>query len=133
MIAAHSLFPVLAKAGPTFSALDTGIVIGYIIFICILGIAVGFRKHTSSSQLFLAGRSLSWPVIGISLFCANISSIHLVGLAADGYRVGMPVGNFEWGASFCLPHVFLVPLVMGTCLIRDAPGSARFGSRPGRI
>ena len=58
--------------------------------------------------MFLAGRSLSWPIIGVSLFCANISSIHLVGLAADGYRVGMPVGNFEWGAAFCLIILGLV-------------------------
>ena len=108
MINPTDLLPVIAQMGGTFSKLDTGIVIGYIVFICILGIVVGFRKNTSSSQLFLAGRSLGWPVIGISLFCANISSIHLVGLAADGYRVGMPVGNFEWGASFCLIILGLV-------------------------
>lgn len=108
MNAAQNLFPVLAQAGTTFSTLDTGIVIGYIIFICLLGIVVGFRKNVSSNQLFLAGRSLRWPVIGISLFCANISSIHLIGLAGDGYRVGMPVGNFEWGAAFCLIILGLV-------------------------
>ncbi|MCH7227411.1 sodium/solute symporter [Haloferula sp. A504] len=108
MITPQSSLHFLGQIDATFSPLDTGIVIGYIIFICILGIWVGFRKNTSSSQLFLAGRSLGWPVIGISLFCANISSIHLVGLAADGYRVGMPVGNFEWGASFCLIILGLV-------------------------
>jgi len=42
------------------------------------------------------------------LFCANISTIHLVGLAGDGYRVGLGVGNFEWGASFCLIVLGLV-------------------------
>jgi len=88
--------------------LDTSIVIGYIVIICVLGIVVGFRKNTSTNQLFLAGRSLRWPVIGISLFCANISSIHLVGLAAGGVKDGMPVGNFEWGASFCLIILGLV-------------------------
>ncbi len=90
------------------STLDLVIIVGYLVGITALGIFVGFRKHTTTSQLFLAGRSLSWPIIGISLFCANISSIHLVGLAADGYRVGMPVGNFEWGASFCLIILGLV-------------------------
>lgn len=87
---------------------DLVIVIAYILGIMILGVWAGYRKQTTSTQLFLAGRSLSWPVIGISLFCANISSIHLVGLAADGHRVGMPVGNFEWGASFCLIILGLV-------------------------
>lgn len=90
------------------STVDLMVVIAYIVGIMILGIWAGYRKKTTSAQLFLAGRSLSWPIIGISLFCANISSIHLVGLAADGHRVGMPVGNFEWGASFCLIILGLV-------------------------
>lgn len=90
------------------STLDLVIIVAYLVGITALGIFVGYRKNTTPSQLFLAGRSLSWPIIGISLFCANISSIHLVGLAADGYRVGMPVGNFEWGASFCLIILGLV-------------------------
>lgn len=90
------------------STLDLVIIVGYLVGITALGIFAGYRKNITSGQLFLAGRSLGWPVIGISLFCANISSIHLVGLAADGYRVGMPVGNFEWGASFCLIILGLV-------------------------
>jgi SSS family solute:Na+ symporter len=106
MIAGLNVFSIAAQT--TFNPLDTGIVIAYVIGIIALGIWAGYRKNTSSTQLFLAGRSLRWPVIGISLFCANISSIHLVGLAADGHRVGMPVGNFEWGASFCLIILGLV-------------------------
>jgi solute:Na+ symporter, SSS family len=90
------------------STIDLVIIVGYLIGITTVGILAGYRTNTTTSQLFLAGRSLGWPVIGISLFCANISSIHLVGLAADGYRVGMPVGTFEWGASFCLIILGLV-------------------------
>ncbi len=90
------------------STLDIGIIIAYLVAIIALGIFVGFRKNTTPSQLFLSGRSMTWPVIGISLFCANISSIHLVGLAAGGFGDGMPVGNFEWGASFCLIILGLV-------------------------
>ena len=41
-------------------------------------------------------------MIGAALFTANISTIHLVGLAADGYRIGFVVGNFEWMATFTL-------------------------------
>jgi SSS family solute:Na+ symporter len=106
MIAGLNMFPIVAQG--TFKPLDTGIVIAYIVGLVALGIWAGYRKKTSSTQLFLAGRSLGWPVIGISLFCANISSIHLVGLAADGHRVGLSVGNFEWGASFCLIILGLV-------------------------
>ena len=82
--------------------IDTIIVALYLITIITVGIVAGFRKDTSSEQFFLGGRSLRWPIIGTGLFCANISSIHLVGLASSGYQYGLVIGNFEWMASFCL-------------------------------
>ncbi|MDA0378298.1 MAG: sodium:solute symporter [Bacteroidetes bacterium] len=82
--------------------LDIIIVIAYMVGILAIGILAGYRKNTSSEQFFLAGKSLRWPIIGAALFTANISTIHLVGLAADGYRIGFVVGNFEWMATFTL-------------------------------
>ena len=84
------------------TTLDTAIVIIYMVGILALGIVAGYRKNTSSTQFFLAGKSLRWPMVGAALFTANISTIHLVGLAADGYRIGFVVGNFEWMATFTL-------------------------------
>ena len=46
-------------------------------------------------------------MIGASLFAANISAEHFVGLAGSGYSGGMAVGGYEWSAVFCL-----VPLIM---------------------
>lgn len=89
-------------AGASISAIDTVIVIAYLIGIMAIGILAGYQKHASSDQFFLAGRSLRWPIIGTGLFCANISTIHLVGLASSGYRDGLVIGNFEWMAAFCL-------------------------------
>jgi SSS family solute:Na+ symporter len=66
------------------------------------------RKNQSSEEYFLAGRQLRWPFIGASLFAANISSEHFVGLAGSGYSDGMAVGGFEWMAVYCLmPLIFL--------------------------
>jgi SSS family solute:Na+ symporter len=66
------------------------------------------RKPQSSEGYFLAGRQLTWPFIGASLFAANISAEHIVGLAESGYSGGLAVGGFEWMAVFCLaPLVFL--------------------------
>ena len=98
--------------------IDKVIIFGYLVGIMLLGIVAGYRKRASSEQFFLAGRSLKWPLIGAGLFCANISTIHLIGLASDGYRVGLVVGNFEWGASFCLIVLGLVfaPLYFRTKL-----------------
>lgn len=84
------------------TTLDIAIIVIYMVGIMAIGIFAGYRKNTSSNQFFLAGKSLRWPVIGAALFTANISTIHLVGLAADGYRIGFVVGNFEWMATFTL-------------------------------
>jgi SSS family solute:Na+ symporter len=88
--------------GNTISPIDAVIVVAYLVGIMAVGILAGYRRHTSSDQFFLAGRSLRWPIIGTGLFCANISTIHLVGLASSGYKDGLVIGNFEWMASFCL-------------------------------
>jgi len=81
---------------------DLTIIVVYLIGIMAIGIWAGYRKRASSTQFFLAGRSLKWPMIGAALFTANISTIHLVGLSASGFSEGIVVGNFEWMASFCL-------------------------------
>lgn len=56
----------------------------------------------SSADYFLAGRNVGWFVVGASLFASNIGSEHLVGLAGDGARVGLVVGQFEVLASLIL-------------------------------
>lgn len=84
------------------STLDLVVIAAYLIGITVIGIRAGYRKDTTTKEYFLANRSLGWFTIGGAMFASNISTIHLVGLAADGARVGLVVGNFEWMASFCL-------------------------------
>jgi SSS family solute:Na+ symporter len=96
------------ESGLPISTIDFVIIIVYLLGIMTVGIMVGYRKKTSSEQFFLAGKSLRWPVIGAALFTANISTIHLVGLAADGFRIGIVVGNFEWMASITLIMLGLI-------------------------
>ena len=82
--------------------IDLVIIIAYLIGITAIGIRVGYRKGSTSDEYFLAGKSLGWFTIGGAMFASNISTIHLVGLAAAGSSVGIVMGNFEWMASFCL-------------------------------
>jgi SSS family solute:Na+ symporter len=91
---------IIAQAAS--DTVDLVIIVCYLVGIMAIGIWAGYRRKTSSTQFFLAGRSLKWPMIGAALFTANISTIHLVGLAASGFSEGLVVGNFEWMASFCL-------------------------------
>jgi len=90
------------------STLDLIVIIAYLLGIMVIGVWVGYRRHASSQQYFLAGKSLGWFSVGAALFASNISTIHLVGLAAAGADVGMVMGNFEWMASFCLIILGLV-------------------------
>jgi len=88
--------------------LDLVIIAIYMIGILIAGI-LSVRKLKLTSQVyFLAGRSLSWGYVGAALFAANISTIHMVGLAASGYTDGLVWGNFEWMATFTLILLGLV-------------------------
>jgi solute:Na+ symporter, SSS family len=84
------------------ATIDIIIIAVYLIGITAFGIWVGYRKKTSSKEYFLANKSLGWFTVGAAVFTSNISTIHLVGLAAGGAKDGMVIGNFEWMACFTL-------------------------------
>lgn len=70
------------------------IVIGlYLVFIIWWGLKNG--KSTDSQSYFLAGRSMSWWIVGLSLFAASISSTTLIGQAGDAYHTGLGVFNYN--------------------------------------
>ncbi len=84
------------------SSIDIGIILFYLVGIVGLGIYSTRKQQLTADNYFLAGRGLSWPTVGAALFASNISTIHLTGLAADGYRLGLVAGNWEWMATFTL-------------------------------
>jgi solute:Na+ symporter, SSS family len=89
----------------SMSGLDIVLVGVYLAGIVGLGLWAWRRRRkgqASSAAYFLAGSSLRWPVIGLALFSTNISTIHLVSLAQEGYVNGLAYGNFEWMAAFLL-------------------------------
>jgi SSS family solute:Na+ symporter len=85
---------------------DWTLVALYIVGIVTLGCWAGWRQRRRDKEnaggYFLAGRSLSWITIGAALFSTNISTVHLVSLAQEGYVNGLLYGNFEWMAAFTL-------------------------------
>lgn len=60
------------------------------------------QDMTATDEFFLAGRSMHWFAVGLSLFVSNIGSEHLVGLSGSAAASGVAVGFFEWHASFAL-------------------------------
>jgi solute:Na+ symporter, SSS family len=90
------------------NTLDLAIIIVYLVGILLIGILSVRLKKMTSEGYFLAGRGLGWVMVGAALFASNISTIHLVGLAASGYNEGLVWGNFEWLASITLILLGLV-------------------------
>ena len=88
--------------------LDLIIIVCYLLGILAVGILSVRKMRLTSQGYFLAGRSLRWGMVGAALFASNISTIHLVGLAASGYNEGLVWGNFEWMATFTLILLGLV-------------------------
>ena len=93
--------------------LDLSIIIGYLIFVVLLGFYFS-TKHKNAEDYFLAGRNLTWPIIGFSLFASNMSSNSLVGLAGAGYKDGFSVYSYEWMAVVILIifAVFFLPFYL---------------------
>ncbi|HEY5621883.1 MAG TPA: hypothetical protein VIR77_04705, partial [Pontiella sp.] len=64
-----------------------------------------------ASDYFLAGRGLSWWLIGFSLIAANISAEQFVGMSGQGAGLyGLSVSSWEWIAAITLVVVAFVLL-----------------------
>lgn len=80
--------------------------IAFIVFV--VGVSLyASRKEESSEDYFLAGRNLSWWLIGFSLIASNISSEHFVGMAGRGYDLGLAIASYEWMSAITLVIVAL--------------------------
>lgn len=59
------------------------------------------KSRNDTADYFLAGRNLSWWIIGASIFASNIGSEHIVGLAGSGAKDGVALAHYEFHA-WCL-------------------------------
>lgn len=70
-------------------------------------------KKESEEDYFLAGRKLTWWLIGISIIATNISSEHFIGQAGQGFRdgIGLAIATWGWMAAFAMVvmALFLLP------------------------
>jgi SSS family solute:Na+ symporter len=74
--------------------IDLVVIVLYIIFIIWWGLK--HSKSSDSDAYFLAGRDLKWPMVGLSLFAASISSSTLMGNSGEGFINGIAVFNYNW-------------------------------------
>jgi solute:Na+ symporter, SSS family len=93
----------------SLTVLDYIVIAAYVAALLAIGFWVSFKKD-HEEDLFLAGRSLSWPNIGLSIFGTNVSPSMMIASCGIAYTSGMVAGNFEWLAwvfLFILGMVFI--------------------------
>lgn len=81
--------------------------VGFLAFVITISLYAS-RKEETSEDYFLAGRNLSWWLIGFSLIASNISTEHFVGMAGRGFELGLAIASYEWMAAVTLVLVALV-------------------------
>lgn len=129
---------IIAKIQDTLSNLSTvdiAVFIGFIAIVLFVGIFMGRKREEgteeSSESYFLAGRGLTWWLIGFSLIAANISAEQFVSMSGSAARpVGLAIAGYEWLAAVSLVVVafFFLPIFL-RCGIYTIPEflERRFG------
>jgi SSS family solute:Na+ symporter len=106
----------LAQAAPTASL---GLLDVILFFVSVIGvIAFGIWQgnkgedgagHGGTAGYFLAGRGLTWWLVGFSLIAANISTEQFVGMSGQAADwLGMAIASYEWMAAITLVVVAFV-------------------------
>jgi solute:Na+ symporter, SSS family len=82
-----------------FNPIDLVIFVGFFVVVVSLSIWKSRRAKDhaeNSADFFLAGRGLTWPLIGISIVAANISTEQMVGMAGQAAGgVGLAVSGWQ--------------------------------------
>lgn len=98
------------------TAIDYIILVLYFVFV--LGIGAAVRRHMkSSTDFFLAGRSIPAWVCGLAFISANLGAQEVIGMAASGAKYGIATSHFYWiGAipAMVFVGVFMMPFYYGS-------------------
>jgi SSS family solute:Na+ symporter len=95
--------------------IDMVVFIGFIAAVLFVGLYKSRGEEThgegGAADYFLAGRGLTWWLIGFSLIAANISAEQFVGMSGQGAGLeGLSVSSWEWIAAITLVVVAFVLL-----------------------
>ena len=94
------------------SYLDITVFGVFVIAVLAIGVFMS-RGEKDSESYFLAGRGLTWWLIGFSLIAANISAEQFIGMSGQSAKdsIGLAVASYEWCAAVTLVVVafFFLP------------------------
>ncbi len=93
-------------------------VIMFLYFAFVLGIGIFLKRFMkTSTDFFLAGRSLPAWVCGIAFMAANLGAVEVIGMGASGAKYGIATSHFYWiGAipAMVFIGIFMMPFYYGS-------------------
>lgn len=98
------------------TSIDWVIMLLYFVFVLGVGFAVK-RYMKTSTDFFLAGRSIPAWVCGLAFISANLGAQEVIGMAASGAKYGIATSHFYWiGAipAMVFVGVFMMPFYYGS-------------------
>src|SRR2546428_12399087 len=98
------------------TAIDWIIMLVYFVFV--LGVGFALKRYMkTSTDFFLAGRSIPAWVAGLAFLSANLGAQEVIGMGASGAKYGIATSHFYWvGAIPAMVFVglFMMPFYYGS-------------------
>src|SRR4030088_2680309 len=98
------------------TSIDWIIMAVYAVFV--IGIGVALKRYMkTSTDFFLAGRSIPAWVCGLAFISANLGAQEVIGMGASGAKYGIATSHFYWiGAipAMAFVGVFMMPFYYGS-------------------
>src|SRR5204863_4628652 len=98
------------------TSIDWIIMAVYCVFVLGIGVVLN-RKVKTSTDFFLAGRSIPAWVCGLAFLSANLGAQEVIGMAASGAKYGIATSHFYWiGAipAMVFVGIFMMPFYYGS-------------------
>jgi solute:Na+ symporter, SSS family len=97
--------------------LDYLVFLFYFVVVAAYGYWVYHKKKSaqaSTTDFFLAEGSLTWWAIGASLIASNISAEQFIGMAGNGFFMGLGISTYEWmaAATLLIVGTFFMPIYL---------------------
>jgi SSS family solute:Na+ symporter len=87
-------------------------------FLFVIGIGVALKRYMkTSTDFFLAGRSIPAWICGLAFISANLGAQEVIGMGASGAKYGLATSHFYWiGAipAMVFVGIFMMPFYYGS-------------------
>jgi SSS family solute:Na+ symporter len=100
-----------AVQGAFMAFIDIAVFVGFVVAVVAIGLIKSRDEdgEKDAQDYFLAGRGLTWWLVGFSLIAANISTEQFVGMSGKASDwLGMAIASYEWLAAITLTTVAFV-------------------------